>query len=196
MTALLLPLFAYLLGSVSSAIVVTRLLGLKDPRQVGSGNPGATNVLRYGGRTAAVLTLAGDILKGAAAVGIARALSADDTVIALSLAAVFLGHLYPVFHGFQGGKGVATAFGGLAALHPGMGPALVATWLVMALGFRYSSLSAITAAALTPVYVAWLVPGARYEYVIAASIMTVLLLWRHRGNIRKLLAGTEPKIGR
>jgi acyl phosphate:glycerol-3-phosphate acyltransferase len=98
MTALLLPLFAYLLGSVSSAIVVTRLLGLTDPRRVGSGNPGATNVLRYGGKTAAVLTLAGDILKGAAAVGIARALSVDDAVIALSLAAVFLGHLYPVFH--------------------------------------------------------------------------------------------------
>lgn len=196
MTAPLLPLFAYLLGSVSAAIVVARLFGLKDPRQVGSGNPGATNVLRYGGKTAALVTLAGDILKGAVAVGMARMLSDNDPVIALALLGVFLGHLYPLFHGFHGGKGVATAFGGLAALDPWIGPVLVATWLVVAASFRYSSLAAIAAAALTPFYLAWLHPGPGFEYVIASAVMSLLLLWRHRSNIRKLLDGTETRIGR
>lgn len=196
MIDLLAPLLAYLLGSISSAIVVTRALGLRDPRQVGSRNPGATNVLRYGGKKAAIITLLGDILKGVLAVAIARAAGVSDMWLALTLLAVFLGHLYPIFHGFLGGKGVATAFGGLAALQLWIGPALVATWLVMAILFRYSSLSAIAAALAAPLYVALFRPGASAEFVIATAVMSVLLLWRHRSNIKNLLAGTETKIGR
>ena len=190
----LLPLAAYLIGSISSAIVVSRLFGLKDPRQVGSGNPGATNILRYGGKKAALLTLLGDILKGAVPLLAARALTDDAWVLALVMFFAFLGHLYPVFHGFQGGKGVATAFGVLFALNGWVGLALVGTWLVVAAAFRYSSLAAISAALLTPLYVWWLVPGAPFLYATLA--MTALLLWRHRANIRKLLAGQEPKIGK
>ncbi|MBI5611792.1 MAG: glycerol-3-phosphate 1-O-acyltransferase PlsY [Gammaproteobacteria bacterium] len=190
----LLPLAAYLIGSVSSAIVVSRLFGLKDPRKVGSGNPGATNILRYGGKKAALLTLAGDILKGALPVLAARAFTDDSAILALVMFCAFLGHLFPVFHGFQGGKGVATAFGVLFALNNWVGLALVGTWLAMAVAFRYSSLAAISAALLTPLYVWWLVPGAPFLYATLA--MTGLLLWRHRANIGKLLAGKEPKIGK
>lgn len=188
----LLPLAAYLIGSVSSAIVVSRLFGLKDPRRVGSGNPGATNILRYGGKKAALLTLLGDILKGAVPVLAARALTDDAWILALVMLFAFLGHLYPVFHGFKGGKGVATAFGVLFALNGWVGLALVGTWLVMAVAFRYSSLAAISAALLTPLYVWWLVPGAPFLYATLA--MTALLLWRHRANIEKLLTGKESKI--
>jgi len=189
-----LPLGAYLVGSISSAIVVSRLFGLEDPRQVGSGNPGATNILRYGGKQAALLTLLGDILKGAAPVLATRALTDDVTILAMVMFFAFLGHVYPVFHGFKGGKGVATAFGALFALNGWVGLALVGTWLAMALAFRYSSLAAISAALLTPLYVWWLVPGMPFLY--AAFAMTGLLLWRHQANIRKLLVGQEPKIGK
>lgn len=188
----LLPLAAYLIGSVSSAIVVSRLFGLKDPRKVGSGNPGATNILRYGGKKAALLTLLGDILKGAVPVLVARALTDDTVILALVMFLAFLGHLYPVFHGFQGGKGVATAFGVLFALNGWVGLALTGTWLAVAVAFRYSSLAAISAALLTPLYVWWLVPGVPFLYATLA--MTALLLWRHRANIEKLLAGKESKI--
>lgn len=188
----LLPLLAYLIGSISSAIVVSRLLGLQDPRQVGSGNPGATNILRYGGKRAAAVTLLGDILKGVIPVLVARALTDDASTLALVMFFAFLGHLYPVFHGLKGGKGVATAFGVLTAIQPWMGVALVTTWLVMAALFRYSSLAAIAAALLTPFYVWWLVPGAPFLY--AALVMTALLLWRHRSNVEKLIAGKEGKI--
>jgi acyl phosphate:glycerol-3-phosphate acyltransferase len=192
MAVYLLPAVAYLLGSVSSAIMIARLFGLKDPRQVGSGNPGATNILRYGGKWAAVITLLGDILKGVIPVVIARLLTDDAWILALVMLLAFLGHLYPVFHGFKGGKGVATAFGVLTALQPWIGVALIATWLAVAVVFRYSSLAAIVSALLTPFYVWWLLPGAPFLY--AVLIMTALLLWRHRSNIEKLLAGKEGKI--
>ncbi|BAV32497.1 glycerol-3-phosphate acyltransferase [Sulfuricaulis limicola] len=190
----LLPLLAYLLGSVSSAVVIARVMGLRDPRDVGSGNPGATNILRYGGKAAAILTLAGDILKGVIAVLIARALTTDDIVIVLSGFAAFLGHLFPVFFGFRGGKGVATALGVWLALSPPVGLALLGTWVLMAVLFRYSSLSALTASAAAPLYVAWLSPG--MPYLVTMVIMSAILIFRHRSNIRNLLAGTETKIGR
>ena len=194
MTAYLLPVFAYLLGSVSSAIVIARLFGLKDPREVGSGNPGATNILRYGGKKAAILTLLGDVLKGVAPVLLAHVLGVASVFLALTVLAVFLGHVFPVFHGFKGGKGVATAFGALVALNGWVGLALVGSWLVMAVTTRYSSLSAITVSVLAPVYVWWFVREP--ELIVATVVMASLLLWRHRSNMQKLLAGTETKIGR
>src|SRR3990172_4688816 len=139
-----LPVLAYLLGSISSAVVIARVMGLPDPRETGSKNPGATNILRYGGKTAAALTLAGDVLKGVLPVLIARALTTDAVIITLTGFGAFLGHLYPVFFSFRGGKGVATALGVWLALSPGVGLALLATWVVMAVLFRYSSLSALT----------------------------------------------------
>jgi glycerol-3-phosphate acyltransferase PlsY len=190
----LLPLLAYLLGSVSTAVVIARLMGLQDPRETGSKNPGATNILRYGGKAAAFLTLAGDILKGVIAVLIARALTTDDVIIALTGFAAFLGHLFPVFFGFRGGKGVATALGVWLALSPWVGLLLIATWVVMAVLFRYSSLSALTAAVAAPLYVAWLAPG--MPYLATMIVMSAILVFRHRSNIRNLLAGTETKIGR
>ncbi len=193
MVAYLLPVFAYLLGSVSSAIVIARLFGLKDPRKVGSGNPGATNILRYGGKKAAILTLLGDVLKGVIPVLLANVLGVASVILALTMLAAFLGHVFPVFHGFKGGKGVATAFGALAALNGWVGLALFVSWLVMAIATRYSSLSAITVALLAPVYVGWFTRDP--ALIIATAIMTLLLLWRHRSNIQKLLAGTETKIG-
>ena len=194
MSAYLLPVFAYLLGSVSSAIVIARLFGLKDPRKVGSGNPGATNILRYGGKKAAALTLLGDVLKGVVPVLAAHALGVEALVLALVMLAAFLGHVFPVFHGFKGGKGVATAFGALIALNLWVGLLLVASWMVVALVTRYSSLSAITVSVLAPLYVWWLTRSP--VLIVATAVMTLLLLWRHRGNIRKLIAGTETKIGR
>jgi glycerol-3-phosphate acyltransferase PlsY len=194
MTDYLLPVFAYLLGSVSSAIVIARLFGLQDPREVGSGNPGATNILRYGGKKAAILTLFGDVLKGVIPVLVARALSADSMVVALTVLAAFLGHVFPVFHGFKGGKGVATAFGTLVAMNGWVGLALVGSWLVIAVTTRYSSLSAITVSVLAPVYVWWFTREP--ALFVATGVMALLLLWRHRSNIQKLLAGTETRIGR
>lgn len=191
-TALLLA-GAYLLGSVASAIVVARLLGLPDPRTVGSGNPGATNVLRTGGRLAGALTLAGDMLKGVVPVALATGVGAAPPVVAATACAAFLGHLYPVFFGFRGGKGVATLLGALAALAWPAGLATVATWLAVAALFRYSSLAAIVAALLAPVWVAWL--SGEPAHVAATVFMAALLLWRHRGNMARLLAGTEDRIG-
>jgi glycerol-3-phosphate acyltransferase PlsY len=193
MIAYLLPVFAYLLGSVSSAIVIARLFGLQDPRQVGSGNPGATNILRYGGKKAAILTLLGDVLKGVIPVLLARALGVEPLVAALTMLAAFLGHLFPVFHGFKGGKGVATAFGALLALNGWVGLLLAGSWLVMAFATRYSSLSAITVTLASPFYVWWLV--GEPVLIGATGVMGAFLLWRHRGNIQKLLAGTETRIG-
>jgi glycerol-3-phosphate acyltransferase PlsY len=188
-----LPVLAYLLGSVSSAVVVARLMGLADPRSVGSKNPGATNVLRYGGRKAAILTLAGDVLKGVIPVLIARAVTADAVIIALTGFGAFVGHLLPVFFGFRGGKGVATALGVWLAINPWVGLALLVTWLAMAVLFRYSSLSALTASVAAPFYVAWLSPGP--AYLAAMAGMSAILIFRHRSNIRNLIAGTEAKIG-
>ncbi len=184
---------AYLLGSVATAIVTCRLMGLPDPRTQGSGNPGATNVLRHGGTKAAIITLVGDMLKGLAPVAIAKLLELPPETVAATALAAFLGHIYPVYFGFRGGKGVATAFGAMLGLSWMLAGAALVTWLVMAFTFRYSSLSALTAAALAPVYTAALLPTP--VYFVAILTMSLLLVWRHRSNIRKLLAGTEDKIG-
>lgn len=190
----LLPLAAYFLGSVSTGVVVARLMGLRDPRETGSRNPGATNLLRYGGRLAAALTLLGDILKGVVAAVVARAVTDEPAILALTGLAAFIGHLWPVFFGFHGGKGVATALGVWLALDPWVGLLLVATWVVMAALFRYSSLSALTAALAAPLYVYLLAPQPAYLVMMLA--MSALLVFRHRTNIRRLIAGTEGKIGR
>ena len=189
----LLPLAAYLFGSISTAVLIARAMGLQDPREVGSRNPGATNILRYGGKTAAVLTLLGDILKGVIPVLIARVLTTDAVIITLCGFAAFLGHLFPVFFSFRGGKGVATAMGVWFALNPWVGLALLATWILMALLFRYSSLAALTTSAAAPLYVAWLSPGT--PYLATMIVMSAILIFRHRANIRNLIAGTETKIG-
>jgi acyl phosphate:glycerol-3-phosphate acyltransferase len=188
---------AYLLGSLSFAVIVSRAMRLDDPRSYGSGNPGATNVLRSGNKAAAILTLLLDALKGVVAVLVARALAPRlglvDTTIALAGVAAFLGHLYPVFFRFQGGKGVATAAGVLLALNPWLGLASLGTWLVVAFGTRYSSLAALVTAVLVPVY-AWMLAG-DLGVVALVAVMSVLLVWRHRSNIAKLRNGTESRLG-
>ena len=194
---ILFGLIAYLIGSVSFAVVVSRVYGLADPRTYGSKNPGATNVLRSGNKAAAILTLAGDALKGWLAVFLAQWLGPryglGDGAIALVAIAVFLGHLFPVFFKFIGGKGVATALGMLFAVEPWLGAASLATWLIMAGVFRYSSLAAIAAAAFAPFYHAmfWQMS----EITIAIAAMSLLLVWRHSENIGKLMAGKESRIG-
>jgi glycerol-3-phosphate acyltransferase PlsY len=188
----LLPIFAYLCGSISTAVVVAAMMGIADPRDVGSRNPGATNIMRYGGKLAAGLTLSGDVLKGVVPVLLARALSDNDIVMAGSVYMAFLGHLFPVFFRFHGGKGVATALGAWLAMAPIVGAALIVTWVLVAATSRYSSLSALVAAALGPIYVLLWKPG--IPFLIAIIAMTALLFWRHSSNIRNLLAGTEGKI--
>jgi glycerol-3-phosphate acyltransferase PlsY len=183
----------YLFGSISTAIIVCRMMGLPDPRTEGSRNPGATNVARLGGKKAAALTLFGDMLKGLLPVVIAHLLGADATVLAGTALAAFLGHLYPVFFGFQGGKGVATALGVTFGLHWPVGLLTAGTWLGMALLFRYSSLAALTSALAIPAGFAWLWPEP--VLVGAMVVMVVLLYWRHRSNIANLLGGREDKIG-
>jgi acyl phosphate:glycerol-3-phosphate acyltransferase len=194
--------FAYLLGSISFAVVVSHFMKLSDPRSYGSGNPGATNVLRSGNKKAALLTLVGDALKGVVAVLVCQAVvgamyPADRSLqllaIAVAALAVFIGHLYPVFHGFKGGKGVATAAGVLFAIHPFVGLASLATWLAIALFFRYSSAAALASALFAPFYYTLLF-GVN---MVGATLLliAVLLAWRHRTNIKQLLAGTEPRIG-
>ena len=193
MLTTLFVVLGYLAGSISTAIIVCRAMGLPDPRSEGSRNPGATNVLRFGGKKAAAITLAGDFLKGVLPVLLARGVGVDDTGLALTGLAAFLGHLYPVFFGFEGGKGVATAFGVILGLSWLTALAALATWLIMAFTVRISSLSALTAATLAPLY-AWLF-GLPLIYSAAILFMAILLIWRHRSNIRDLLAGTEDKIG-
>jgi glycerol-3-phosphate acyltransferase PlsY len=188
---------AYLIGSLSFAVIVSRAMGLSDPRTYGSGNPGATNVLRSGNKTAAVLTLVFDALKGFVPVLLAGLFGArfglgDGTVALVGLAA-FLGHLWPVFFRFQGGKGVATAAGVLLGINPWLGAATLLTWLIIAFFFRYSSLAAIVAAAFAPFYQLLIWGGGPAAFTIA--LMGLLLVWRHSGNIRKLFAGTESKLG-
>jgi glycerol-3-phosphate acyltransferase PlsY len=185
---------SYLMGSISSAIIVCKVLGLPDPRSGGSGNPGATNVLRLGSKKGALVTLIGDFLKGLIPVLVAAALQVDETVLALVAAAAFLGHLFPVFFGFKGGKGVATALGVLMGIAWPVGLAVIATWLVVAFVSRYSSLSAIVASILSPFYMHLLVGS---EVLVGMNvILSAVLLWRHRTNIGRLLAGTEGKIGK
>ena len=186
---------AYLLGSIAFGIVVSRLFGLPDPRTVGSGNPGATNVLRSGKKLAAALTLLGDVVKGWLPVWLAMQSDMLMWVVAYVSLAVFIGHLYPIFYKFQGGKGVATALGVMFALSPLLALAALITWIVVFAVSRYSSLAAIVAASLAPVY-AWYLLSAYKDYLIAVLIMSVLLVWRHRSNIKKLLAGTESGFGK
>jgi len=191
-TDLLVIFAAYLLGSISSAIIVCRLLNLPDPRGQGSGNPGATNVMRIGGKKAAAITLVGDMLKGLIPVLVAKFLGASIAVQALVAVAAFLGHLYPVFFGFRGGKGVATALGVLLGLHWPVGLLTIATWLVIAKLFKVSSLAALLSILVTPLYIWWLIP--ERSLIIAMLFMGTLLFWRHRSNIRNLLDGSEGKI--
>ena len=186
---------AYLLGSIAFGIVVSKIFGLPDPRTVGSGNPGATNVLRSGKKLAAALTLLGDVLKGWLPVWLALQSDMLMWVVACVSLSVFIGHLYPIFYKFKGGKGVATALGVMLAISPLLGLAAMLTWIVVFAISRYSSLAAIIAAALAPIYV-WVLLSAYKDYVIAVIVMSLLLIWRHRTNIQKLLAGTEAGFGK
>ena len=186
-------LAAYLLGSVPFAMISSKVFGLADPRTYGSGNPGATNVLRSGNKKAALMTLIGDALKGAVAVIAARQAGFSDTVIALVALAVFIGHLYPIFLKFKGGKGVATAAGVLLALDPTLGLAVAGTWLFVAYVSRYSSLAALIAAAAAPV-IAVLMHGATNQTVVV-GILGMALIGKHWQNIQRLMAGQESKIG-
>jgi glycerol-3-phosphate acyltransferase PlsY len=196
MQTALIVLAAYLLGSVSFAIVVSRALALPDPRSYGSKNPGATNVLRSGSRAAAVLTLVGDAAKGWLAVWLASKVAgtAPAAGLAAPLAglAAFAGHLFPVFHRFRGGKGVATAAGVLLGFDPWLGLATIATWIVIVLFFRISSLAALAAAVFAPAYAWWLF-GVRPLLAVVTAI-ALLLVWRHRANIGRLMSGSEPRI--
>jgi len=182
---------AYLLGSVSFAIVVSKLMRLPDPRSYGSKNPGATNVLRTGSKAAAVLTLAGDAAKGWLAVWLAQLYVPDAAPYAAL--AVFLGHLFPLYHRFQGGKGVATAAGVLFGIDWRIGLGTLATWIIIALLLRYSSLAALVAAAFAPFFTALLL--GLNAYFAAVLVMSALLVWRHKANIARLIAGTESRIG-
>ena len=197
MTTLLFVAAAYLLGSISFAVIVSRAMRLPDPREYGSGNPGATNMLRSGRKAAAVLTLLGDTSKGWVAVVVARALAPqfglDNSVVLLCALAVFIGHLFPVFFGFKGGKGVATALGVLAGLNPWLGLACLLTWLLMAGVFRISSLAALTTAVLAPVYAGLLLGWG--STAIAVLVIALLLVYRHKSNLIKLVNGKEGRIG-
>ncbi len=187
---------AYLIGSVSFAVVVSKAMRLPDPHSYGSGNPGATNVLRTGNKLAAILTLLGDAAKGYVAVVIARVLigvEIDSWVLPAVAAAAFIGHLFPVFHGFKGGKGVATALGILLAIDWVLGLTTLSTWLIVAVFFRYSSLAALVAAVFAPIYFMFLF-GVQ-PMAIAIALMSALLIWRHKANIQKLLKGEEGRIG-
>ncbi|MEW8403118.1 MAG: glycerol-3-phosphate 1-O-acyltransferase PlsY [Candidatus Thiodiazotropha taylori] len=183
---------AYLLGSISSAIIVCRLMGLPDPRSQGSNNPGATNVLRIGGKKAAAITLFGDMVKGLIPMLIAHLFDAPPLYLALTGLAAFLGHLYPVFFNFKGGKGVATALGVQFGLHWGVGLVVALVWLFTAKVVNISSLSALISMALAPIFV-WLIWPAP-ELIVMQIVISVILFWRHRSNITNLVSGAEDKI--
>jgi len=197
---LLIPL-AYLIGSISFAVVVSKCMGLPNPHSYGSGNPGATNVLRTGNKKAAVLTLIGDALKGYLAVRLARVILGNESlttslgswVLCGVVIAVFLGHLFPLFHGFKGGKGVATACGILFGINWILGVATLATWIIVAMFMRYSSLAALAAAVFGPIYFVFLFGF--QPMGLALLIVCLLLIWRHRSNICNLLNGTETRLG-
>lgn len=180
---------AYLIGSISSAIIVCRLMGLPDPREQGSGNPGATNVLRIGGKKAAGITLLGDLLKGVIPVYTANLLGVPVAVMALTGLAAFFGHLYPVFFGFKGGKGVATSVGVMLGFSWIFGFSVMGTWTLIYKVGKISSLAALIASVLSPVY-AWFIVGDS-TIVAAAAVMTIVLLWRHKTNIQRLVSGQE-----
>jgi glycerol-3-phosphate acyltransferase PlsY len=200
MTLVALALVAYLIGSIPFAVIVSRLFGLPDPRSYGSGNPGATNVLRTGRKAAAALTLAGDAAKGWLAVFAAGHLAPDnaDMAVAVAAVAVALGHMYSVFLRLKGGKGVATAVGVLLATDLYIAAGAIATWIIIAFFFRISSLAALVAAAFVPFFSFFLYGMNRLavEPAVALTIVSLLLVWRHRVNIRNLLAGTEGRIGK
>ena len=192
---LVVAIVAYLVGSLSTAVITARLLGLPDPRSAGSGNPGATNVLRLGGKKAAIVTLAGDVLKGLLPVVLAGVLVTDASrVAAIGTAGLFafLGHLFPVFFGFKGGKGVATAAGAILGMAPVVGLVAIVGWLSTAWATRYSSLSALFASVVAATLATLLSPP---PIALAVSIMALLLVLRHHGNIRRLIRGEEPRIG-
>ena len=192
---LVVAIVAYLVGSLSTAVITARLLGLPDPRSAGSGNPGATNVLRLGGKKAAIVTLAGDVLKGLLPVVLAGVLVTDASRVAAIGAAglfAFLGHLFPVFFGFKGGKGVATAAGAILGMAPVVGLVAIVGWLSTAWATRYSSLSALFASVVAATLATLLSPP---PIALAVSIMALLLVLRHHGNIRRLIRGEEPRIG-
>jgi len=197
---LLIPL-AYLIGSISFAVVVSKCMRLPDPHTYGSGNPGATNVLRTGNKLAAALTFLGDALKGYFAVMLARVVLGDQSltstlsswVLCGVVIAVFLGHLFPIFHGFKGGKGVATACGILFGVNIILGIATLSTWIIVAAFMRYSSLAALAAAVFGPIYFVFLF--GLQPMGIALTVVCLLLIWRHRSNIRNLMNGTETRIG-
>ncbi len=193
MQALLFAAGGYLIGSIPFAVVVSRLMGLEDPRSYGSGNPGATNVLRSGNKLAALLTLAGDAAKGGFAVWLALRLEAPPDVVAITAVAVLLGHVFSFWLRFQGGKGVATAAGALAAIDWRVGLATIAAWLVIVAATRYSSLGAVVAALLAPVLTYFLLGAG--PFFLATLAMSAVLLWRHEANIRKLVRGEERRIG-
>ena len=188
---------AYLIGSLSFAVIVYKYYGMDDPRTYGSGNPGATNVLRSGKKKAAALTLLGDALKGLVAVVLARclqdALNLSDITIAAVAVAALVGHMWPLFFGFKGGKGVATALGVLLALSPATALVCAAIWLVMAFGFKVSSLAALAATVAAPLVAFWLMPYSSWAW--ATVVIAVLVLYRHKSNIQNLLQGKEGKIG-
>lgn len=198
MATIVFVVLAYLIGSLSFAVIVSRLFGLPDPHSYGSGNPGATNVLRTGRKLAAALTLAGDTGKGAVAVLLAKYFAAAYGVnqigIALVALAVFLGHVYPLFFRFRGGKGVATALGILCALDLWLGLATLASWLVIVVFFRMVSLGSIIAAVFAPLYAAWLF-GTTSPLLPAVLAIAMLLIYRHKENIGRLIAGKESRIG-
>ena len=197
---LLIPI-AYLIGSISFAVVVSKCMRLPDPHTYGSGNPGATNVLRTGNKLAAVLTLIGDALKGYFAVMLARIILGDESltstlsswVLCGVVLAVFLGHLFPIFHGFKGGKGVATACGILFGVNVILGIATLSTWIIVATFLRYSSLAALAAAIFGPIYFVFLFGF--QPMGVALLVVCLLLIWRHRSNIHNLMNGTESRIG-
>ena len=194
LTTALLTLTAYLIGSVPFAVVVSKAFGLNDPRNYGSGNPGATNVLRSGNKAAAALTLIGDAAKGLIAVWVMRQFGSDaPSAVALAGIAAFIGHVFPVFLGFKGGKGVATAIGVLGAFSGWLALASAVTWLIIAVTTRYSSLAALIAAIAAPAFAHVLLNSPAITG--ACLIMAAMLLWRHTDNIKRLLAGTESRIG-
>lgn len=184
---------AYLIGSISSAIIVCKIMGLPDPRTEGSRNPGATNVLRIGGKKAAIITLFGDMLKGLLPVLIATSIGLNNAGLAFVALAAFLGHLFPIYFRFEGGKGVATFIGCLLGLCWPAGLCWITTWLVIAMWFRYSSFAALVATALAPIY-AWYFTN-DFVFPAALAVMGLMLFYRHKENIRKLSGGTESRIG-
>ena len=191
--ATLLAVGAYLIGSLSAAIIICKLMGLPDPRTQGSRNPGATNVLRIAGKKTAALVLLGDMLKGLIPLLVARAFEVEDHILAAVGLAAFLGHLYPIYFGFHGGKGVATSLGILLGLSWPLAAAVLATWLFMTRVFRISSLSALTAAIAAPLYT-WLLLDS-VPLLVMVCVISTMLLWRHRSNIQRLISGAEGKIG-